>query len=1007
MDRRTPLALTAALLVLSGLTGFGESRLHAQQLAQTWLVDFGPDDGVDGEATPSPDRRGATWNNLADPGALGVATALTNARGESTPATITLGGSLSARGLQHGGMTDPDTATLGALGIATATQDFFETISGATLTLGGLDPARGYTMRLFGSRSNLQERRTRIIAQGANLRTGELQTSGPDLGGPGVNANPGSVAAIAPVFPTPSGEITITLEKTAGNYAYVNALLIGERTDASFEAVASIAVIGDDVTGNGATARLRAELTPTFATIRGVDWCVDDVSVATIRPDGQLVPRKNGTVTAFAKTQEFGSDVVGAKQLEITGQRTTTYFLDFGPDDVTNGNATASPDARGNHWTNLTDPAAGTAALVTSDGAATTLRVEASGLRSNGLRHGGLTAPIDTLLGELATPTATQDYFFTDGSGQLVFRGLNPANGYRFFAHASRDNPERRITGYALDGASATSGTLQSSGAGLGAGGTDGNDAAVYTSELVRPSAAGTIALTVTRETGSFAYLNALQLVEFDSVGLCPDRDAQEIVFMGSSVARGQGAPNDRGYAYLTNETLQRRATQGDGLAYRYANVSVGGNRTTDVLARYDRDLLAECGGYVVYGLSLANEGIRSGGQATYDQFRDNLALLVDKALADGYQPVVVSNYARGDYDAGDYAFIRRINIEIAQWDAPSVNVLGALDDGTGRWPQGFAADNGHPNAAGHAEFAASFVPSLFDALEAGKPAPERVASAGLAGGEFGGSFLGAPDVSGLRSFTSAFEFAASEPGVLAVVSGYSGSHRNDLMLTDAGDLLYTHPDGQTITGGSGLLDGATHDVALTYYHAGERVGLYVDGVAVGFLDARFGSGAPEPQFAFPSAGTARIAQWHLYRAGMNADELALVAADSMLTSSLEVYAPLDGDSGDRRFENRARSTVEVMSFEVTAATRPAAATATLRAYPNPTTGIVTLRTGREQPISGLEVFNALGQRVPIAVPSLSADSVRLDLTGATPGTYTLRVRWVDGARENCEVVVR
>ena len=46
----------------------------------------------------------------------------------------------------------------------------------------------------------------------------------------------------------------------------------------------------------------------------------------------------------------------------------------------------------------------------------------------------------------------------------------------------------------------------------------------------------------------------------------------------------------------------------------------------------------------------------------------------------------------------------------------PTVNVLGAIDDGKGHWALGW--DDKHPQNSGHHEFLYSFVPSLFEALE-------------------------------------------------------------------------------------------------------------------------------------------------------------------------------------------------------------------------------------------------------------------------------------------------
>ena len=69
---------------------------------------------------------------------------------------------------------------------------------------------------------------------------------------------------------------------------------------------------------------------------------------------------------------------------------------------------------------------------------------------------------------------------------------------------------------------------------------------------------------------------------------------------------------------------------------------------------------------------------------------------------------------------------------------------------------------------------------------------------------------------------------------------------------------------------------------------------LYLDGAEVGRLPERLltrqlslgGDRAPR-------GGQYR--NWLFYRAGLNADEIHALAADSLLKSSLEVYAPLDG----------------------------------------------------------------------------------------------------------------
>src|SRR6185436_14538857 len=58
--------------------------------------------------------------------------------------------------------------------------------------------------------------------------------------------------------------------------------------------------------------------------------------------------------------------------------------------------------------------------------------------------------------------------------------------------------------------------------------------------------------------------------------------------------------------------------------------------------------------------------------------------------------------------------------------DVPSANFLGATDNGIGKMlPLLSSGDGIHFNDAGHAELYLSFVPSVFDALMAGKPTPK------------------------------------------------------------------------------------------------------------------------------------------------------------------------------------------------------------------------------------------------------------------------------------------
>ena len=94
--------------------------------------------------------------------------------------------------------------------------------------------------------------------------------------------------------------------------------------------------------------------------------------------------------------------------------------------------------------------------------------------------------------------------------------------------------------------------------------------------------------------------------------------------------------------------------------------------------------------------------------------------------------PVVANCYTRNDYTPEDYGFIKEMNLLLHAWAVPTVNLLGAVDDGQGHWAAGYFDDALHPNDRGHAELAHAWVPSLFDALRAGKPLPHAHPTAGV-----------------------------------------------------------------------------------------------------------------------------------------------------------------------------------------------------------------------------------------------------------------------------------
>jgi hypothetical protein len=199
--------------------------------------------------------------------------------------------------------------------------------------------------------------------------------------------------------------------------------------------------------------------------------------------------------------------------------------VDLGPTNPEDGLPAPSIDGVGIHWntaawaTGGAQILAGRArrGLVTTTGLSTQVSLTVSGgLRSNGLRNGGLTTPDGALLGTLAVPEATADFVYSgdpDDPAGLTLGGLDPAATYTLRLFASRaTEEERRTSTFTVYGSGdPVVGSLLTSGADVGSGGYDGNNNTVLVLTGLRPDARGRLHLEMARE-GAFLYLNLLEL---------------------------------------------------------------------------------------------------------------------------------------------------------------------------------------------------------------------------------------------------------------------------------------------------------------------------------------------------------------------------------------------------------------------------------------------------------------------------------------------------------------
>jgi lysophospholipase L1-like esterase len=419
----------------------------------------------------------------------------------------------------------------------------------------------------------------------------------------------------------------------------------------------------------------------------------------------------------------------------------------------------------------------------------------------------------------------------------------------------------------------------------------------------------------------------------------------RRIAIFGSSVANGTGDESGQeGYTGLLRGLLEPRG-------WEVVNRSRSGDNTKTLMSRFAPNSESEPGtrfllpvhpGYVVIGLSLGNEGIRgaegsSAKDAIFEQFTRGIRAVIDRSRSEGIVPIVALCYTRNDFTDVEYQYTRRMNAAINQWDVPSVNLLGAVDDGTGKWVSGFWWDSLHPNAAGHAELATTFVPSLFDALERGKPSPRRLGDTRFAR-VAGGALTFSPDAP-MHPFAFGMTLRTQGDGTIARVTGTtlvpttgtktvtrSGQPPVTIAsttLTRAGESAgalgirhgvwtYTSTRGESIAS-SVPADARWHHLLISHYTARGETLFFVDGVLAGRTSERlapsgFVVGGPTPSRRMD------VKDVVIYRSAMNADEAATLWKGGLPQASLEVYAPL----ADGRFvkgapvENRAQSLSEL-----------------------------------------------------------------------------------------------
>lgn len=211
----------------------------------------------------------------------------------------------------------------------------------------------------------------------------------------------------------------------------------------------------------------------------------------------------------------------------------TTVLVDLGPTNEDDGLIVSSPDRFGRHWNYWNPVEANTllssgehlGGLITTAGESTDLRLSFSSATqsSMGLRDGGLLAPSEGLLGDLAVREATADFLHVaatgtviGGRGSLTLEGLDPEASVQLRLFASRAGSAREAVVYRVSGAGEVqSRTLLSSGeVGENGEGFAGNQDVIVVFEELAADASGRLHIDFESESGQLGSTASLSLLE-------------------------------------------------------------------------------------------------------------------------------------------------------------------------------------------------------------------------------------------------------------------------------------------------------------------------------------------------------------------------------------------------------------------------------------------------------------------------------------------------------------
>ncbi len=387
----------------------------------------------------------------------------------------------------------------------------------------------------------------------------------------------------------------------------------------------------------------------------------------------------------------------------------------------------------------------------------------------------------------------------------------------------------------------------------------------------------------------AFTLLVALALAMPGQEQKPPAVKTRKLVVIGSSLAAGWVTSLEERHDFQ-NGFAQRLNRHLTAQGWTVIVSAQPGDTTADVLKRLETDLIAQHPDCALVALSLGNEGLSENADLAVENYKKGMLEIVSRLKTAGIQTILGSCYASNLYTAEQYRRVKETNLWLNSLGLPLINLLGALEDGHGHFPEELLFDHSHPLNRGHEELFYAIPPGLFlgDTLPA-VPAddlPER--GVVLPAKAFKQHLLSYIPSQVMHPFSMAFSVKATIDGPLAEIDWGPES----LRLNCEQGLLVCSTASQQLQSTIKITDGAWHTVTVSHRHLPGLTTLYLDGSPLGQLT---GSRIPR-QFILGPRGARGVSLRNLliYRAALNDDEAALLSRGKLWRGSLEVFSPLD-----------------------------------------------------------------------------------------------------------------